>query len=266
MLMELEQIYTRDYFLNECDGFRTFKSSGGFHLSKRQKRIFRKVLESGARKIIDIGCGRGELALNLAIYGCEVWAVDFSKHAIDIADEIKRRWEIKNGRLNMNIVLKNALMLDFDDGFFDAALMIDVVEHMDYNSSLSIFRQCSKIIKRGGNLFIHTSPGKIFLNYGLEIYKVVAYFMGYRFNNKLKELLPLTLKPPYHITEWSSSMFRKALKECGFKKIDISLWKNPYYAYYFTSNDRFMNLIRAISKIIGWKELFCADIFVSASL
>ncbi len=250
--------------MNECDGFETFRSSGGFHLSKRHKRIFNEVIRYKPHRVIDIGCGRGEVALKFAINGCSVWACDFSKDAVKIAEELKKRWESKNSKVDMKVVLADAVKLGFEDGFFDAAIMVDVVEHMDYNKSLSVFKECRRIIKKGGRLFIHTSPGKLFINYGLELYRIVAYFMGYKFDCKLKQLLPSTLKPPYHITEWSSSMFKKSLLECGFREVRVSFWKNPHYAYYFTSDDRFMNAVRIISKLLPWKELFFADIFVSA--
>lgn len=257
-------IYTKEYFLNRCDGFKSFRSSGGVHLSKRQKRVFEKINELKPSRVLEIGCGRGELALNLSIRGMEVWAVDSSAEAFEIASDIKNRWEKKNGKIKLNLILSDALNISFPDSFFDCVVMMDFIEHVEYFKSCDILKQSYRFLKNNGRIFIHTSPGKIFKNYGLEVYRIAGFFMGYKFKKKLKELLPPDLNPPYHVNEWSSFMFKKVLKECEFKNLEIEFWKNPHYAYYFFSDDRFLRVIRKISLIVPWKELFYADIFVSA--
>lgn len=261
----MEFIYNYDYFLNKCDGFKTFKSSNGFHLSKRHSRIIKRIIKLPFKRILDIGCGRGELSLNLAIRGFEVYGCDFSNDAINIALNMRKYWLSKKRNLKLNFFLADAKKLPFDNSFFDAVVLIDVIEHIRYDEVVKIFEECRRVLTPSGKIFIHTSPGKIFLNYGLLIYRLVGFFMGYRFDKGLNELLPQELRFPYHLNEWSSFMLKRSLKKCGFSDISIELWKNPHYAYYFTSDDRFLKVISFISKVIPWSELFYADIFVSAT-
>lgn len=154
--------------------------------------------------------------------------------------------------------------LFFPEGFFDVCVMNDVIEHVEKKRCYSIFKALKRITRKGGIIFIHTSPGKLFLNYGLKIYRLIGYFTGFKFDKHLIDLLPNELKPPYHVSQWSVSDIKRSLKLAGFKKVRYELWKNPHYAYYFTGNDRFLNAVRIVSKVMPFKELFYADIFVYA--
>lgn len=258
-------IYNKDYFLNKCEGFEVFKSCGGYVLSKRLKKVFDRVMLYKPKRVLDFGCGRGEFALNLALRGVEVYACDISDDAIDIANELKSRWEFKKGRIPLKIFKiydENDLLLT--DIFFDVCVMNDVIEHIQKERCDLIFKIFKKIIKSNGLLLIHTSPGRIFLEYGLKVYSFIGFLMGFKFNKSLKDMLPPELKPPYHINHWSVGDIKKSLKAAGFKNIGFELWKNPHYAYYFTGSDRFLNAIRMVSSIIPFKELFYSDIFVYA--
>lgn len=258
-------IYNKEYFLNECEGFEVFKASGGFILSKRLKRMYDIVITHNPRRVLDFGCGRGEFALSLAANNIETWACDISDDAVSIANDLKNRWERKRGKVNLNII-KIDRYLPFEDRYFDVCVMNDVIEHIDKNECDLIFKECKRILKNNGMIFIHTSPGRLFLDYGLLIYKICGYFTGYNLNVNLKSKLPKGLQKPYHLNEWSVSDIKKKLIKAGFINIKSTLWKNPHYAYYFTSSDKFLNFVRMVSKIIPFKEIMYADIFVSAQV
>lgn len=257
-------LYTKEYFFKECEGYEQFKSSGGFILSKRLRKTYDILISYNPKRVVDFGCGRGEFSLNLALAGCETWACDISDDALSIVKDLKRRWERKKGRIPLNIVKIDGYNLPFDDGYFDACVMNDVIEHIEKSQCCFIFRECRRVLKKGGMIFIHTSPGRLFLNYGLKIYKLCGYFAGFKLKGDLKAQLPKGLQRPYHISEWSVREIKKSLKEAGFRDIKAQLWKNPHYAYYFTSSDRFLNIIRMVSKIVPFKEILYADIFITA--
>ena len=255
-------IYNTEYFLNECEGFDVFKSSGGFVLSKRLKRIYEIVISHKPKRVLDFGCGRGEFSLNLALNGIEAYACDVSDDAISIAYGLKKKWERKRGKIKLNIFKVDGYSIPFDNGYFDACVMNDVIEHIDKVDCMRIFRECRRILKKGGMIFIHTSPGRLFLKYGLLLYRICGFFLGYTLDGDLKGKLPRGLKEPYHISEWSAAEIKRALIDAGFVNVKSLLWKNPHYAYYFTGSDRFLNTIRLLSKVIPFKEVVYSDIFV----
>ncbi len=87
---ELETSYSEDYYLNDCGGFDDFKKSNGKVIDQRLQDVFYLVNPSKDEKILDIGCGRGELTYALAATGADVIGVDYSEAAIKIAQKTYR--------------------------------------------------------------------------------------------------------------------------------------------------------------------------------
>ncbi|MCX7905397.1 MAG: methyltransferase domain-containing protein [Elusimicrobiales bacterium] len=260
----MDCIYTKEYFLTQCEGFRSFKSSGGFFLSKRLKKVYDIVSSYNFSRILDFGCGRGEFSLKFSLNGVEAYACDVSDDAIEIANSLKNKWEKKRGKLPFYIFKIINSKLPFENSFFDACVMNDVVEHIEKKELMNVFEEIFRVLKPQGKIFIHTSPGKLFIKYGLFLYRIVGFFTGFRFDSNLKDILPDGLKKPYHINELSVWEIKKFLKSIGFEKVKYSLWKNPHYIYYFTGSDRFLKIIRKISFLIPFKEIVYSDIFVYA--
>ncbi|MCX7642122.1 MAG: class I SAM-dependent methyltransferase [Elusimicrobiales bacterium] len=260
----MTSIYTKEYLLNHCEGFETFKSSGGFVLSKRLRRIYDIVSKHNISKILDFGCGRGEFSLKFSLNGIESYACDISDDAIEIANSLKNKWEKKRGKLSFHIFKIVNNKLPFENSFFDACVMNDVIEHIEKKELMLILKELFRVLKTEGKIFIHTSPGKLFIKYGLYLYHIIGFFTGFRFRCNLKDMLPDSLKKPYHVNELSVCEIKKILSLAGFKNIKYSLWKNPHYIYYFTGSDKFLNVIRNVSFLIPFKEIVYSDIFVYA--
>ena len=107
-------IYSKEYFLNDCDGYNQFKSSKGAVLCKRLGKMLELGgIESGM-SVLDVGCGRGELVLHCALKGADATGIDFSSDALDLAEscvspELKAR---------MRFLQANCMELDFKPGKF----------------------------------------------------------------------------------------------------------------------------------------------------
>lgn len=82
---DLESSYTEDYYMNDCGGYESFKKSGGKDLDERLQDVFFLINPSAGEKILDVGCGRGELTYALSKSGADVIGIDYSEAAIGIA-------------------------------------------------------------------------------------------------------------------------------------------------------------------------------------
>lgn len=73
-------------------------------------------------KVVEIGCGSGRFiaSVGAARPDLEVHGSDVSKTALALAEQ----------RPNLHVKVADALALPYPDGFFDAVLMIDVLEHL----------------------------------------------------------------------------------------------------------------------------------------
>lgn len=91
-------------------------------------------------EIIDIGCGKGENAFDIASKAKFVTGIDFKKQNIDIA---KLRYKLKN----LEYIVGDALNYNFENKKFDKIVLSNVLEHIDKRIDfLKDLHQISNII------------------------------------------------------------------------------------------------------------------------
>ena len=150
---ELETSYSEDYYLNDCGGYDDFKKSNGKVIDQRLQDVFYLVNPLKDDKILDIGCGRGELTYALASSGADVIGVDYSEAAIKIAQKTYQ------GINNLKYIREDIFRMEDLDAF-DKIVMADVVEHIEQDVLEKIFRKVSRSLNKTGVLVIHTAPNK----------------------------------------------------------------------------------------------------------
>jgi len=107
------------------------------------KRYTRKFLKPGAR-ILEGGCGIGQI-----VYGLKSWGYD--SYGVDFAEKTVKR--IKKDFPELKVSIQDVRKLDFPDNFFDGYWSLGVIEHFweGYNEILS---EAKRVIKSGGYLFL----------------------------------------------------------------------------------------------------------------
>ena len=99
-------------------------------------------------RVLDIGCGAGNMAHHLAHYG-QVVGVDLYAKPLEVART--RGLEVHEGAADD---------LPFDDKSFDLATLLDVVEHVP--NEHGVFGECQRVLKPGGKLLV-TVPALMWL-------------------------------------------------------------------------------------------------------
>jgi ubiquinone/menaquinone biosynthesis C-methylase UbiE len=101
-------------------------------------------LQRGAR-ILDVGCGIGNISKRLSAYGYEIIALDREVKLLsslkDIVNNTKRTFP-------MYIVAADAKGLPFKDSFFDGIIMAEVLEHIE--NPKEALSECNRILKTNG--------------------------------------------------------------------------------------------------------------------
>jgi len=128
--------------------FKFLDEQGGAHWWYRAKNdLVEMCLDkflAGAvgKKILDVGCGAGNLSRNLADKGYEMSSVDFSEDAIKYC----------KGRGLADARVGDAANLPFHNNIFDGAVASEILEHIEDDSRA--LKEIYRVLKPGGVLVI----------------------------------------------------------------------------------------------------------------
>ncbi len=116
-------------------------------LARQRARMANRLIPLGLRqgRILDIGCGTSPYFLAHTQFR-EKFAIDRQVAPPSASDIV---WHT----LDLNAVPR----LPFDDGFFSVVTLLAVIEHLDPDSMVSLFRECHRVLRTGG-LVVLTTP------------------------------------------------------------------------------------------------------------
>jgi 2-polyprenyl-6-hydroxyphenyl methylase/3-demethylubiquinone-9 3-methyltransferase len=118
-------------------------------------------------RVLDVGCGAGFLANDLALRGREVTGVDVAADALAVGHA-----HDASGRVRY--VEGDARALPFGDGAFDAVCAMDLLEHVE--SAERAIAEAARVLAPGGLFFFHTF-NRNFLSW-LIVIKGVEWFVA----------------------------------------------------------------------------------------
>jgi SAM-dependent methyltransferase len=167
--------------------------------------------------VLDAGCGGGGMPLSLAEEAGLVVGIDPAERFPDAGVRLGR----ERGLINLNFALADGMYLPFSDGAFDLVLSHAVIEHVA--DALLYLRECGRVLKTGGHMYLSTAPYLSFAGAHLPRLKVQlplhllvgrrAAFGTFRF---LARHAPWTLKEPAH-----ENSFIKAARRGEIKHDDL---------------------------------------------
>jgi SAM-dependent methyltransferase len=122
----------------------------------------------GPGRALDMGCGPGWYACEMARLGYEVFAIDQSAEQVG---QIQQNAE-KLG-VEVSYQAASAAAMPFPDDFFDVAYAINVAHHIiDLDVREKMFREIVRVLKPGGVFFLHE------IN---TLNPIFRFYMGYVF-------------------------------------------------------------------------------------
>ena len=155
--------YDFKYFLADCGGHELYQETKGKVLPGRLQKVFLWANLKKEMKVLDFGCGRGELVRKAAEIGCEVHGVDYSKDAIQLSKHITRELS------NVKITQASVEEMIFPHEYFDVIFLTDIIEHLNDEQLETLFSKITKYLKGGGRVYIHTAPNRYYYDYGYRI-------------------------------------------------------------------------------------------------
>jgi ubiquinone/menaquinone biosynthesis C-methylase UbiE len=211
-------VYDRDYFLSEiCEGFDEFQEGGG--VSHNKSKQVRAIAPGPGLRILDAGCGRGEVLLACGRAGAELAGVDYSQTAVDLTKETLSA-EFPDSDIRQGDVTA----LPWDDNSFDRILFSDVIEHLDAPQTVPALAEFRRVLKPGGYLVVHTAPNLLFMKYGWPAIRPLVRLLGHGATaDRVDEWFKIA--EDYHVNEQGIHSLRKAMRAAGFQ--DPKVWLDP---------------------------------------
>lgn len=206
--------YSRDYYLQSCAGSDKF-SFGHDSSHALYTYIFNHMqIDVRNKKILDLGCGRGELCIASMRRGAEkVLGLDFSRDAVAIATEHLNHCEDLAGK-DIRFLEGNALELNLNEKF-DIIFLTDIIEHLYDDQLDTLFQKVAAHLAPGGKVVIHTMPTKEFILFG-QFIKFLTYVV------KGKKHHFLTFKS--QAAETHVNLHHKEQLKRNLKKFDSRIW------------------------------------------
>ncbi|PIR80349.1 MAG: hypothetical protein COU25_00415 [Candidatus Levybacteria bacterium CG10_big_fil_rev_8_21_14_0_10_35_13] len=178
------KVYTKKYYLTDCSGYKEFKESNGRKLNTIFLDLIKYIEVNSSTKVLDIGCGRGEMVFYCASRGATAIGIDYAEAAIKLANNTRSK-QPKIIQDRAKFIKMDAKILKFDKSSFDLIIMTGVVEHLYPEELDVVFHQIRRVLKPAGKLIINTAPNRIFNDIAYKYYCYPASTLLTSFWNKL---------------------------------------------------------------------------------
>jgi ubiquinone/menaquinone biosynthesis C-methylase UbiE len=253
--------YSKEYFLTESDGWAEYLAGKGLTLPPRLQAIWNYLDIRPGLRILDVGCGRGEILVHCGLQNAHSVGIDYSLAALELArasiGEIFKTAG-NNCFRTPRLILGNAQRLPFSDNTFDRVVMSDIVEHLYQNELEFALMEAHRVLVPGGMLLVHTMPNLWYYRYGYPLFRSVQRLRGVR--------LPADPRERYrfrevHVNEQSPRTLGNTLSRMGFSRWRVWLYDYRDYASY---PPLISFAMRLLTRLPGVKQIFCDDIFAIA--
>ena len=210
-------IYDREYFLsNYCEGADRFLADRG--LSALKARQVEMHAPGPGMRVLDAGCGRGEVLLACARRGARVAGIDYSQAAVEISRETLA------GVDGADVRRGDVARLPWPDGSFDRVLSGDVIEHLDPEHGERALSELRRVLRPGGRLLVHTSPNRLFTELVWPFGRLALRLAGQREAAEGMDFWIADTRK-YHVDEKTLHGLRRSMRKAGFRNPRV--WIDP---------------------------------------
>ncbi len=209
-------LYTEEYFLTACEGYDEFIATDGQHLSRRLEAAFALAAVEQGMKVLDVGCGRGEILRHCAHLGADAYGIDYAVVAVQMSHDVVQNVDQEPGKIGL--AQADAKKLPFPTCYFDRVLMFDVVEHLHPWELFAALREVHRVLKPDGRFIVHTAPNAWYDKYAYPVVRRFRMLLGQgeRYPANPRAFL-VDVNQDVHVNEQSLLSMRRILARAGFK-------------------------------------------------
>ncbi|MDW8403894.1 class I SAM-dependent methyltransferase [Chloroflexus sp.] len=220
---DVQHIYHEEYYLHRVDGFDQFSQFDGTPqtLFERAKRNLDLLDIQPGEYFLDIGCGRGEVAIAAGFVGAIAIGIDFSKDAIMLAQQ-KLKTVMHNSNRDYRVFFLCSVATNdiFHANTFDKVLMSEFIEHISPIERKIVLKNVRKWLKPNGKLLVYTCPNR----WSRYLYPLIRRYVYWKTGNDIGARPADTLHPDfnkYHLNEHSFVSLYIALRSARFRQVRV---------------------------------------------
>jgi len=247
------EAYDRAYFLSACDGHDAFRASGGRVLARRMALALDLAGPLAGRRVLDLGCGRGEVLWHCGERGAHVLGLDFAPDALRLARETLGE------RAPATLLRGDATRLPLADGSLDLVLALDLVEHLHPPELARLYSEVYRVLAPGGRLVVHTMPNAWYYRAGYPVFRLVQRLRGVRLPRNPRDRWPAG---GLHVNEQSLLSLRRTLRAAGF---GVSVVLRDAQDYAREPNRWIRRGMALLARVYPLAYVFCNDLFAVAT-
>ncbi len=245
--------YDEAYFLTACEGYETFEQ----HTSAVSPRLAADLALLAPRpgeRILDVGCGRGEVVLHCVEKGAHVYGLDYSAAALTL---VRQRGDA--GSIGMRFGRADAKALPFPNRAFDKLMMSDIVEHLHPWELARALHEAWRVLDNDGKLIIHTAPNLWYYRFGYPLYRLFERLRGNCLPSNPRDRFPYH---HLHVNEQSLLSLKRSLRQAGFHP---RVWlANIQFPLQDEIPPYFRTLLKILLGVWPFRWVFRNDVFAVA--
>ena len=200
-------LYDETYYRSNCGGWEFYEQAARRTFEDGRIRSMIDLLHrQPAARVLDLGCGRGEIAIFAASQGAEVTAIDYSQAAIDILEDACAELTELPGTIH---AIKGDATTFNDGRKYDAILAGDLVEHLAPSELDRLYTNAAELLAPNGQLILHTFPNRWNYDYAMPRLRRRIESGGGSFEVNPRSRYELLM----HINEQNPRLMRRQIRQ-----------------------------------------------------
>lgn len=119
-------------------------------------------------RVLDVGCGKGEVAVQAALAGAQSYGLDYSEGSLNLSRKTLQILPEK-ARERTQLIQADVKSIPLAGASFDRILVLDLIEHLhDWELRIAL-GELHRLLRPGGYLVIHTLPNRWALDLGYPL-------------------------------------------------------------------------------------------------
>ena len=191
-----------------------------------------------SHRILDLGTGRGEIAVLCAERGSNVSAVDYSSYSISTAKDFAAKNLSPEKFRKIDFTVMDAKHLDFPNQNFDRVFFLEILEHLYPEELKIVLLEIRRVLKTGGQLIISTGPNSLLIK---PLILLGSLLTG-------RKAWP---SRTYHVNEQNYFGLKTLLSGAGFRPmIKVEHGKNWLYGQIYEQSIN--PAVKLVARIANW--------------